>query len=269
MPRRRLIGLAAGYAAVAVLLALGVWQVERLQWKRALIAQVERRLAAAPVAAPGPAQWPAIGKGDAYTRVRVTGRWAGRDVRVQAVTDLGGGYWVVTPLVTQQGWTVLVNRGFSPSPRSRGSSGRSCPRHDLNSAGRCSPDDGRGEGQEPRRDSRLGETPTPHPTLSPQAGRGLVEVQGLLRLTEPKGGFLRRNDPAAGRWYSRDVTAIAATQRLGTVAPYFIDADRRGDGWPRGGMTVLRFPNNHLVYALTWFGLAGLVAFLLWRVTRR
>ena len=267
MPARRLIGLAAGSAAIAVLLALGVWQVERRQWKRALIAQVERRLAAAPVAAPGPAQWPAIGKEDAYTRVRVAGRWAGHDVRVQAVTDLGGGYWVMTPLVTEEGWTVLVNRGFSPSPLR---------------------EEGRGEGKEPRGEAPLGETPAPHPTSAGSAmppawpeqrgalftrrspeGRGLETLTGLLRLTEPKGGFLRRNDPAAGRWYSRDVAAIAATQRLGTVAPYFIDADRRGDGWPRGGMTVVRFPNNHLVYALTWFSLAGLVAFLLWRVTRR
>jgi surfeit locus 1 family protein len=96
-----------------------------------------------------------------------------------------------------------------------------------------------------------------------------VEVTGLLRLTEPKGAFLRSNDPAANRWYSRDVAAIAASQGIATVAPYFIDADRAGDGWPRGGMTTVRFPNNHLVYALTWFALAGLVAFLLWRVARR
>jgi surfeit locus 1 family protein len=223
MMSRRLIALAAGIAAVLVLLGLGVWQVERLQWKRALIAQVERRLAAAPVAAPGPANWAAIGKDDAYTRVRVTGRWAGRDTPVQAVTDLGGGYWVLTPLATREGWTVLVNRGFVPP--------------DASSALRK--DDGE------------------------------VTVTGLLRVTEPGGGFLRRNDPAANRWYSRDVAAIAASQGAANVAPYFIDADRQGDGWPRGGMTVVRFPDNHLVYALTWFALAGLVAFLLWRVARR
>jgi surfeit locus 1 family protein len=223
MSGRRLTALAAGIAAVLVLLGLGVWQIERLQWKRALIAQVERRLAAAPVAAPGPARWAAIGKDDAYTRVRVTGRWAGRDTLVQAVTDLGGGYWVLTPLVTPEGWTVLVNRGFVPSsPASRS----------------------RAEGD--------GGT-----------------VTGLLRITEPGGAFLRSNDPAANRWYSRDVAAIAAAQGVATVAPYFIDADRIGDDWPRGGMTMVRFPNNHLVYALTWFALAGLVASLLWRVARR
>jgi surfeit locus 1 family protein len=94
-------------------------------------------------------------------------------------------------------------------------------------------------------------------------------VTGLLRLTEPGGAFLLSIDAAANRWYSRDVAAIAAVQGVAPVAPYFIDADRIGDGWPRGGMTMVRFPNNHLVYALTWFALAGLVASLLWRVARR
>ncbi|WP_321163203.1 SURF1 family protein, partial [Sphingomonas sp. Leaf412] len=99
-------------------------------------------------------------------------------------------------------------------------------------------------------------------------GRGLRAVTGLLRISEPKGGFLRDNDPAAERWYSRDTAAIAARRGVGRVAPYFIDADRSGRGWPRGGMTVVRFPDNHLVYAVTWFALAGLVAFLTIRAVR-
>lgn len=83
-------------------------------------------------------------------------------------------------------------------------------------------------------------------------------VTGLLRMTEPRGGFLRHNDPAAGRWYSRDVAAIAAAKALGTTAPYFIDQDAGANArdLPIGGLTVLHFPNNHLVYALTWFSLA-------------
>ena len=116
MRRRRGVAVVAALAAVAVLLALGIWQVERRAWKHALVAQVERRLAAAPVAAPGPAAWRTIDAGDAYTRVRADGRYrAGADVLVQAVTALGGGYWVVTPFDTAAGWTVLVNRGFVPA----------------------------------------------------------------------------------------------------------------------------------------------------------
>ena len=83
-------------------------------------------------------------------------------------------------------------------------------------------------------------------------------MTGLLRVTEPNGGFLRANDPASNRWSSRDVEAIARARGLADVAPYFIDADAASDpgAWPRGGLTVIRFPNSHLVYALTWFGMA-------------
>lgn len=222
LARARVLPLALGSIAIAVLIALGVWQVERRAWKLALIAQVEHRLAAAPIAAPGPAAWRTIGKDDAYTRVVAIGRYrAGADTYTQAATDYGPGYWVMTPLDTG-GWTLLVNRGFVPT-------------------------------------AERGRHPAP---------AGQQRVTGLLRVTEPKGGFLRSNDPGADRWYSRDVSAIAARQGLRHTAPYFVDADAQGSGWPRGGLTVVSFPNNHLVYALTWFGLAALVAFLLARTLR-
>ena len=83
-------------------------------------------------------------------------------------------------------------------------------------------------------------------------------MTGLLRISEPKGAYLRANDPVSDRWYSRDVAAIAAARELAPVAPYFIDADATSvpAGLPVGGLTVLELPNNHLVYALTWFVLA-------------
>ena len=91
---------------------------------------------------------------------------------------------------------------------------------------------------------------------------GEAVVTGLLRVSEPGGGFLRRNDPAAGRWYSRDLAAIARAKGLGPVAPFFIDADATPNpgGLPIGGLTVVSFRNAHLVYAMTWFALAGLAA---------
>ncbi len=108
---------------------------------------------------------------------------------------------------------------------------------------------------------RRGTTPPPS---------GIVTVRGLLRITEPGGGFLRTNDPTTDRWYSRDVAAIATAKRLGPVAPYFIDAAATpGVPWPRGGLTVVTFRNSHLVYALTWFGLAALLAGMTWWVARR
>ncbi len=217
-------------AIVAVLLllatgfvALGIWQIERRAWKHALVHAVESRAHAAPVAPPGPAAWPSVdAASDAYRRVRITGRFlTGHDILVRAVSDLGAGYWVMTPLDTG-GFRLLVNRGFVPQER---------------------------------RD---------HVSAPPA---GPVTVTGLLRISEPGGAFLRSNDPAAGRWYSRDVTAIAGAQRLGPVAPYFIDADRSIDQWngPIGGLTVIRFPDNHAVYAATWFGMAILS---LWAIVR-
>ena len=211
-----LFGLLA-LAGVAGLTALGIWQLERRVWKLDLIERVDARIHASPVPAPGPEAWPSVSAAsDEYRRVAVTGHLLNdRETLVQAVTDLGGGFWVMTPLVTDRGFTVLVNRGFVP-PEKRDPASRA-------------------EGQ-------------------PQ---GEVSVTGLLRLTEPKGGFLRSNDPAAGRWYSRDVAAIAASKGLERVAPYFIDADgtRNSGGWPVGGLTVVSFPNSHLSYALTWFAL--------------
>ena len=69
---------------------------------------------------------------------------------------------------------------------------------------------------------------------------GPVTITGLLRISEPGGGFLRSNDPKADRWYSRDVAAIASARALTRAAPYFIDADATANpgGYPVGGLTV-------------------------------
>lgn len=202
--------------AAAGFVALGVWQLERRVWKLDLIAQVDARVHAPAVAPPGPSEWPAVSaERDQYRRVQLRGVFLhDRETLPQAATALGAGYWVMTPLRTDQGFTVLINRGFVPPER---------------------------------RD----------PAMRAGAG-GEQTVTGLLRVTEPRGGFLRANDPASNRWRSRDVEAIARARGLDAVAPYFIDAELGPDpaAWPRGGLTVIRFPNSHLVYALTWFGMA-------------
>lgn len=212
---------AAGLAVLAVLagfVGLGVWQVQRLAWKTDLIARVEARLQAEPQPAPGPAEWPGLDRdSDEYRRVTLSGRYLpGGDTLVQAVTDRGAGFWVMTPFQAEDGWRVLVNRGFVPADR---------------------------------RDPA--DWPPP---------QGPATVQGLLRLSQPGGAFLRRNDPEAGRWYSRDTAAIAAAQDLGPVAPWFMDAAAGPDpqALPVGGLTVVHFRNSHLGYALTWFALAML-----------
>ncbi|WP_158668288.1 SURF1 family protein [Bradyrhizobium guangdongense] len=208
--------------AFAILVALGVWQIERRAWKLALIDRVEQRVHAPARPVPSPASWPAISAAsDEYRHVSVSGRFLhDRETLVQAVTEEGPGYWVLTPLKRDDGTLVLINRGFVPSERRDASTRR----------------DGNPDGE--------------------------VEIAGLLRMTEPKGGFLRDNVPRHNRWYSRDVAAIAAARGLHDVAPFFVDADAGSQiaGGPIGGLTVIRFPNNHLIYALTWFALAFMLA---------
>lgn len=223
-----LVLLLAGLAlAGAGFGALGIWQLHRLQWKEALIARVDVRVHAAPVAAPGPSEWQEIGtETHEYRRVVLHGHFLpDHDTRVQAVTALGAGFWIISPFATADGAIVLVNRGFVRAD---------WPGDSLPARNR---------------------------------------IVGLLRLSEPGGAFLHRNDPAHGRWYSRDVAAIAAAQKLAGVAPFFVDEEAgvpsvaadatlgpAAGAWPRAGLTVVRFRNNHLGYALTWFALALMCA---------
>jgi len=230
-------GALAACAAVVVLsfagfIALGTWQVERRAWKLDLIDRVEHRVHAPAIAAPGRERWPEVTAArDEYLHVSVAGTFLhDRETLVMAVTELGSGFWVLTPLQARDGSVVLVNRGFVP-PEAR------------------------------ERTARTATEP-----------EGETTVTGLLRMSEPKGGFLRNNDAASGRWYSRDVQAIAAARGQAVVAPYFIDADAPPSAgertWPAGGLTVIDFHNNHLVYALTWYALALMVAGAAWRFMR-
>lgn len=217
-PRFRVLISGAMLLLVIVFAALGTWQVQRLFWKLDLMARVEARVHREAVPSPAASDWTGIdATKDEYRHVIATGTFEhDKAVLVQAVTELGAGFWVMTPLVRDDGSTILINRGFVPTDR-------------RDAAARAS-----------------GEI----------AGR--VTVTGLMRITEPGGAFLRSNDPANGRWYSRDVAAIASAQGLANVAPYFIDADKTPNtgGLPVGGLTVVSFRNSHLVYALTWYVMA-------------
>jgi surfeit locus 1 family protein len=220
-----------GLALFAAFVALGTWQVHRLAWKRALIARVDARVRAPVGAVPGPAQWPQVtAASDEYRHVQVRGTWLnGKQTLVWTATDEGSGFWVMTPLRRDDGSIVLVNRGFVPPEW--------CGRNGMCDAG----------------------------------PRGEVTVTGLLRMSEPP-GFLRHNDPAHDNWYTRDVPAIAKARGLTRVAPYFVDEDADSESGvahaPKGGLTVISFPNNHLVYLLTRYFLALMVAMAGFLVTR-
>lgn len=248
----RLLFLLLALGALVGFLALGTWQVERRTWKLALIERVTQRVNGPPAALPVPDRWSQIdAANDEYRRVRLSGIFLNdSETLVQASTDYGSGFWVMTPVQLSDGSIVLVNRGFvSPDKRDRSSR-----------------NDGSSESRMP------------------------ADVVGLLRLTQPGGSFLRRNDPSAGRWYSRDVQAIAQARGLTGVAPYFVDAqdlqagarNAAGGGgnagelipgtipsrWPVAGLTVIDFHNNHLVYAITWYALALMIALAVGYVLR-
>lgn len=225
--------------------ALGTWQVYRRSWKLDLIARVEQRVHAPAVPAPGAAQWAHVTAANSeYRHVRVSGVFLNdSETLVQATTELGAGYWVLTPLRLADDSIVLINRGFVPPERRE---------------------------------------PAAHAASAPMSP---ATVTGLLRMTEPGGAFLRRNDPAANHWYSRDVRAIAAARGLSHVAPFFIDADAAGGAPPLtgatptgahtpqpdppvGGLTVIAFHNSHLIYSITWYTLALMVAGGMWMVIR-
>lgn len=217
---KRVVLLALCVGGLLLFGGLGVWQVQRLAWKRDLIARVDARIHQPPVPVPASSVWTSLDLRDAeYRRVVAHGVFLHeRETLVDALTELGPGSWVLTPLRTSDG-VILVNRGFVPP--------------ELRAAGA-------------------------RPAGQPD---GEVTVTGLLRKTEPRGRILRPNQPAAGRWFSRDVRAIAAARGLGDVAPFFIDAEATGEaGAPAGGLTVVRFRNAHLAYAATWFSLAALCA---------
>ena len=243
-PRRRLaILLPLVTIAFVIRGGLGVWQLQRLAWKNDLIATVESRTALAPVAAPGPSEWPGIDF-DAVDYLPVTLAGAFRnDLEAHVYTTLtqpagpvgGQGYFVMTPFETAGGWWVIVNRGFVPAERKDPAT--------------------RAEGQI----------------------EGPTEVVGLLRQPQGRNAFTPADDIADNMWFTRDPAAIAAAAGLPATltAPYYLDARFDPDlpgGLPQGGETVVSFPNNHLQYVITWFGLAFalLGVFFAWlRSTRR
>ena len=218
--------LPGAFAAMglAVLAGLGFWQLERLAWKEDLIARVEARTKVPVVPIPAEADWPNVSASrDEYRRVIANGRFQhAREALVYTVLSepkgrfSGQGYWVLTPLELPNGAIVIVNRGFVPLGRKDPST---------------------------RREGQI---------------EGPVTVTGLLRMPEVGNWFTPANEPARGAWYRRDPSEIARHFALVRAAPLMIDADAAPapGKLPQGGETRLVFSNNHLGYALTWFGLA-------------
>ena len=224
--------------ALAILIALGTWQLGRKAWKETLIDTLTRRVAVAPIDLPAPAQWPRLDATDAEFR-RVTLRGEFLHEREALVYALGSalrrdaskpGYWVFTP-VQVAGGIVLVNRGFVPEGR-----------------------------QDPK-------------TRAEGRVAGPVTITGALRWPEQRGMLAPRDEPARNLWFARDPAAIAAGKDLGAIAHFYIEQEAPvpPGGLPHPSALTVNLRNDHLQYALTWFGLAGVLVavFVLWMRARR
>lgn len=226
--------LLASLLVLAALLALGTWQVQRLQWKEGLIARIEARIAAAPVSLDRIETLHAEGGDIDYRPVRLDGTYDHAGERHYFATWRGqSGFYVHTPLRLEDGRFLFVNRGFVPYDRKEAAT--------------------RPQGQ----------------TV------GGVRITGLARAAPPeKPSFIvPDNEPGKNLFYWKDLEAMAASAGLperSEVLPFFVDADDTANpgGLPVGGVTRINLPNNHLQYAITWYGLAlalCVVLFVWWR----
>ncbi|HTW54235.1 MAG TPA: SURF1 family protein [Stellaceae bacterium] len=221
MFRPRLVPTLFTVPGLILLIGLGVWQVQRLHWKEGLIAQRDAAVGAAPAAPP---QTLAEARGLEFHHIVAEGAFRNdKELFLAASSDSGeSGYQVVTPLVMTDGRTMFVNRGFIP----------------LELKDRTK----RGAGE-----------------LS-----GTQHVIGLMRIppaTKPS-FFLPDNRPDLNLWFWVDLPAMARQDGIADPVPFYIDADKTPNpgGWPKGGVTRLDLPNNHLQYAITWFALAVALA---------
>ncbi|ENN90085.1 SURF1 family protein [Bartonella bovis] len=207
--------------------ALGIWQIQRLNWKTNLIASVNQRIHLPPIKAPSQNQWKQITfDKDEYRPVTLTGNLlTDKNIFVTALTQNTTGYWVLTPLQTADNTLTFINRGFIPMNA----------RHHFEQ-----------------------EKTSPYPHSSTNTEK--ITITGFLRMSERDAIFPQKNNPNQNLWYTRQLSAMAQKLGLSNVAPYFIDATQKiatqGD-LPIVGLTVVHFNNNHLSYALTWFILAA------------
>jgi surfeit locus 1 family protein len=241
--RRLRAGLAVptifALVALATFIGLGTWQIQRKAWKEGLIGDLEQRLTAPPQALPPQAQWPKLDpNSDEFRKVKFSATLVpGAEALVYAGgsalrSDASGpGYWVFAPARLPSGDTVVVNRGFVP------------------------------EGRQDPATRRAGEL------------LGPVEMVGVLRWPEPRGTFAPADDRAKNLWFVRDQTAMAAAKGWGPVAPFFIELEspQPPGGLPHPDTLKPNLRNEHLQYALTWYGLAAVVVamFAFWLRSRR
>ena len=210
---------------LALLVGLGLWQIQRLAWKEGLIAEIETRTKAPPVDLRSALATARAGD-VSYTRIKAEGRFLNDKERyLFAIADGTVGWDVITPLMTVDGEALLVNRGFVPDAL---------------------------------RDPSTRQAGEPDGTVTVTGLARTPETQGSFTPdNEPARNrwFWRDLSGMAASMFPGESVR---------VAPFFLDAEKSDlpGGWPLGGQTRLDLPNNHLQYAITWFALAAAIAAL-------
>jgi surfeit locus 1 family protein len=216
---------------LAVLIGLGTWQLERKAWKEDLITTLSARLAAPPGNLPPREQWDRLDPAELeFRRVSFPAEFVNDQ---QALVYTTGS--ALRPDAGEPGYWV-----FAPARLPGGSvvvvNRGFVPMGALDRAAR--------------------------PPL------GIIDITGALRWPEPRGLFTPKEEPDKNLWFVRDHRAIAAAKGWEAVAPFFVEqeAPAASGGLPRVGRLQPNLPNNHLQYALTWYGLAAalLVIFAFW-----
>jgi cytochrome oxidase assembly protein ShyY1 len=242
--RRSIAGLALFSALiVALTVSLGVWQLQRRVAKHALIAALTERLAAVPIELPPPRDWAQLTPAnDEFRRVSFAARYANvPDAMVYSSgsairRDVSGpGTWAFMPAQLAGGARVVVNAGFVPNTLQ----------------------------------DRAQQDRATKPLLTGEA----VRLTGYLRFPETGGALTAAADAGKRLWFARDVAEMAATLGWGEVAPFYIDLEAPvpASGVPKPGPLSVRLKDDHLQYAITWFGLAATVTigFAVWLLGQR
>jgi len=223
---------------VVILSGLGIWQLDRKISKENLIATLNARLSRAPEDLPPRASWPRLRQdGEEFRRVAFPAEFLdGEEALVYTAgsplrSDVKGpGYWVFAPARLAGGSIVLINRGFVPDDH---------------------------------KDPAMRAEGVPH---------GIVDVVGVMRWSEIRGSFTPADDPKKNVWYLRDSNSIATFKKWATAAPFYVDQESPtpAGGWPKPGKLEVRLPDDHLQYAITWFGLALALAgvYVVWLARR-
>ncbi|MCP4616616.1 MAG: SURF1 family protein [Bradyrhizobium sp.] len=231
-------------AMVAVLVGLGVWQLQRRAEKHRLVTALDERLAVTPVALPPPGAWAGLTPDkDEFRRVTFAATYAPLpDAMVyssgSAVRDdiAGPGAWAFLPARLASGEIVAVNTGFVQNTM-------------------------QDRAQQDRATSRL-------VTGQP------VTLTGYLRFPEGTTLFTPAENIGKRLWFARDVSAMGRALGWGSIAPFYVDLEAPvpDSGSPKPGPLHVHLKDDHLQYAITWFGLAIVmtIAFGFWlRAQRR